>query len=57
MRIEIDLTQEEAIKIIIAYLQPMFPGKFITGKLKSYGDSQFTVVDAEEKPEEIITKE
>ena len=55
MKIEIELTSEEITKIIIEHLQPMFPGKDITGEMSRYSDSHFSVMD--KKPEETVGEE
>ena len=55
MKIEINLTPEEITKIIIDHLQPMFPGKYITGEMSRYSNSHFIVVD--KKPEETVGEE
>ena len=55
MKIEIELTSEEITKIIIEHLQPMFPGKDITGEMNRYNNSHFSVID--KKPEETVGEE
>ena len=55
MKIEIELTSEEITKIIIEHLQPMFPGKDITGEMNRYSDSHFSAID--KKPEETVGEE
>ena len=50
MEIKIELTSEEITKIIIDHLQPMFPGKYITGEMNCYSESHFSVID--KNPEE-----
>ena len=55
MKIEIELTSEEITKIIIEHLQPMFPGKLITGEMNCYSDSHFSAID--KKPEETVGEE
>ena len=52
MKIEIELTPKEITEIVIEYLQPMFPGKYITGEMSRYSNSHFIVVD--KKPEETV---
>jgi hypothetical protein len=56
MRIEIELSQKEALEIIIKDFQPMFPEKVITGEIKSYGNVNLVVTDkkteSEGKPNE-----
>ena len=55
MKIEIELTSEEITKIVIKHLQPMFPGKYITGEMNRYIDSHFIAMD--KKPEETAEEE
>ena len=55
MKIEIELTPEEITEIVIEHLQPMFPGKYITGEMNRYSNSNFNVVD--KKPEETVEEE
>ena len=55
MKIEIELTPEEITEIVIEHLQPMFPGKYITGEMNCYSESHFSVMD--KKPEEIAGEE
>ena len=55
MEIKIELTPEEITKIVIEHLQPMFPGKYITGEMNCYSESHFSVMD--KKPEEIAGEE
>ena len=55
MKIEIELTPEEITEIVLEHLQPMFPGKYITGEMNRYIDSHFSVID--KKPEETVEEE
>ena len=55
MKIEIELTPKEITEIVIEYLQPMFPGKYITGKIGGYGVSHLVAID--KKPEETVGEE
>ena len=55
MEIKIELTSEEITKIVIEHLQTMFPGKYITGEMNRYSNSNFNVVD--KKPEETVEEE
>ena len=50
MEIKIELTPEEITKIVIDHLQPMFPGKYITGEMNCYSESHFSAMD--KNPEE-----
>ena len=52
MEIKIELTQKEALGIIVKHFQPMFPDKVIKGDIKSYGGVNLEVNDkTEPKPE------
>ena len=56
MEIRIELSQEEVLEIIYKHFQPIFPGKFFLGEIKSYGIVNLEVKDkkpeSEEKPNE-----
>ena len=45
MEIKIELTREEAVKIICDKFQPMFPDKDIDGDIESYGVIRLEVKD------------
>jgi hypothetical protein len=49
MKVEIKLSVDEAMKIIIDHFQPNFPDKVITGEISSYSGVTLDVV---EKPKE-----
>ena len=50
MEIKIELTQKEALGIIVKHFQPMFPDKIIIGDIESYGDVNLEVKEITQEP-------